>query len=251
MPIPLERSRAHALARSKALVVALAWVAFFSTLAACRGSGSAATPPRAISVYEADEFERADLGPSWSESLGSVGIVNRSDLGLAARSPIGLVTWVGSNLGSDQFSAAIISSEKPANMLVQVFTRRRGVDLARYGFHYNSDSNQGTPAGAWEIKYDGVPSVETRILATVGGGAPFPGDEIRLEARGTNPVELKGFVNGALVLSALDSAPNAIEGGRPGVAYRLQSGTVTTYPSPVVESWRGGSLTPSAQGTSF
>ncbi len=189
-----------------------------------------------------DNFERQSLGSSWTVNFGNVGIVNQSDVGLTALSGAGIVSWVGSTLNADQFSEATISPNKVSSMLTQVFVRRRSSDSARYAFHYDADPNDGL-VDEWQLKYDGVPTAQVRILAsnnTVSG--PQNGDVLRLEVRATNPVELKGYRNGALVLSATDSAASSISNGTPGLTMRLGVGTTTTYPTAVFENWSGGSL---------
>jgi hypothetical protein len=187
-----------------------------------------------------DSFERSTLGANWSVALGSVDIVNNSDLGFRAASPIGIVSWKGTVLSADHFSQGSISSNKVSNMLTQVFARRRSSDGARYGFHYANDPNT-TPA--WQLKYDGVPTAQVRVLASSRSfPAPKPGDWLRIEARGSNPVEIKGYLNGTLVLRATDSSSTRIFSGLPGLVQRLQVNTTTTYPTAVWESWYGGSL---------
>lgn len=210
------------------------------------------TKPAASAASSAvDEFERDTLGPSWAVALGSVGICNRSDLGLTSSSPIGIVSWVGSNLGPDQHSDATIAADRPSNMLLQVYARRRQSDGARYGLHYDDDLGDGSPgASAWQIKFDGVPNAQTRILASRAAPGPSAGDVIRLEVRGSGPVELKGFRNGTLILTATDSSASAITNGSPGMAFRLRVGTSTRYPAPVVERWSGGVLAPEPGPTS-
>jgi hypothetical protein len=126
-----------------------------------------------------DSFERSTLGANWSVALGSVDIVNNSDLGFRAASPIGIVSWKGTVLSADHFSQGSISSNKVSNMLTQVFARRRSSDGARYGFHYANDPNT-TPA--WQLKYDGVPTAQVRVLASSRSfPAPKPGDWLRIQ----------------------------------------------------------------------
>lgn len=187
-----------------------------------------------------DNFERPTLGSNWTVNVGNVGIVNQSDIGLTAQSGAGITSWTGSTLTADQFSEATIASDIINNMLTQVFVRRRTTDSARYAFHYNKGPDVVTPR--WEIKYDGVPTAQTRILVSSTVAQPSPGDILRLEVSGSNPVLLKGYQNGALILSTSDSAATAIVSGQPGVTFRLALETTTTYPSPVFESWSGGNL---------
>jgi len=130
----------------------------------------------------------------------------------------------------------VIALGKDPNMLVQAHVRRQSTTLARYGFHYNPEK---TPA-VWEIKYDGVPTAQVRILVSVAGAAPVAGDVMRIEARGR---EISGYLNGQRILVATDDTPSAIlSAGGTGITARLMVGTSTTYPVPIVASWRGASL---------
>lgn len=191
-------------------------------------------------TVSADNFERNRLGANWSVPFGPVSIVNNSDLGLRSASPLGIASWTGSALGADHYSEGQISSDRVSNMLTQVFARRRSSDAARYGFHYANDPGK-TPE--WQIKYDGVPTAQTRILATNRTvPAPRPGDRLRIEVRGSNPVEIRGYHNGVLILTASDTTSSRILNGLPGLAHRLQVNTTTTYPTAVWESWAGGTL---------
>jgi len=190
-----------------------------------------------------DEFERRDRGP-WQVHIGDVGIVAASDLGLLSgpeppQTAIGIASWSGSAVGADQFSEVTVSADLAAEMLVQAYARRRASDAARYGFHYAADPGVSPE---WQLKYDGVPTAQTRILARAPAPPLRPGDTIRIEVRGTDPVRLAGYHNGVSVLSATDSARSAIHGGPPGVAFRLMIGSTTRFPTPVVERWRGGDL---------
>ena len=79
--------------------------------------------------------------------------------------------------------------------------RRRASDNARYGFHWNDESTF-----KWEIKFDGVPTAQTRIVGSAAGTAPQLGDTLRVEARGN---VIKGFHNGVEVVSATDTDQSA------------------------------------------
>jgi len=184
----------------------------------------------------ADTFERASLGSNWTVWIGNGGIVGGSDLGMTAASGMVGVNW-NTPVSADQFCETVISEGVAPNMLRQVYVRRRASDGARYGLHWNV-----TDGGRWEIKYDGVPTAQTRYVAlSAGPTGPAPGDTLRLEVRG-DPPSFKGFHNGAEIISGVDAETNRITGGLVGMAYRLDVGTGTTYPTPVFESWRGGSL---------
>jgi hypothetical protein len=196
-----------------------------------------------------DDFERATLGPNWDRRGSGAAIVNGHDLGIMNPTNSGLVAeWIGSVFLADQFGEVVIADAKPDTLLTQVYCRHRALDNARYGFHFNDENADGTGIGPfrWEFKYDGVPSAQTRILASVPApGRPAPGDRLRLEVRGTDPVELRGFHNGALVLAAADAAHVRIkENGPPGVVSRARRSYTAPANSPVFASWRGGSLGP-------
>ncbi|MEP7170173.1 MAG: hypothetical protein ABI855_12440, partial [Bacteroidota bacterium] len=146
-----------------------------------------------------DDFERHLLGNNWTVYFGGndVGIVDSSDLGYPGNSGyFGLLGWTTNTFQADQYSQIIISPNKNDSMLCQAFVRRRSSDFARYGFHWNN-------IGQWEIKYDGVPTAQTRILASVFAPAPVGGDTIRTEITG---MTISGYRNGTLMLTATDTA---------------------------------------------
>lgn len=129
--------------------------------------------------------------------------------------------------------------------MVQVFVRRQGGDGARYGFHYNFEAGKGQ----WEIKFDGVVSAKTRILATNASFAP-PEKEgtLRIEATENS---ISGFYkcptcqSFSLVLTAADKDPQAIlRSGQPGLVSRerVDIPLQIKYPTAVFASWSGGNL---------
>lgn len=139
---------------------------------------------------------------------------------------------------ADQYSEIVVADAWRPDLLLQLHLRRQvGASKARYGFHYNAE----TIPPRWEIKYDGVPTAETRVLASSSSvPGPAGGDILRFEARGR---VLGGYLNGQLVLSATDNAPNAIlTTGGTGITARPRSGTTPMLPAPAAASWRGGSL---------
>lgn len=202
-------------------------------------AGCAAPAARAAEAF--DDFERHMLGPDWEllAGAGSVGLVAQSDLGLVngpARG--GAAAWIAA-FQVDCFSDALIAPGRPDSMLHQVFVRLRQSDNARYGFHWNDAFG-----GRWELKFDGVPTPQTRILASLVAPQPRPGDRIRIEAIGRR---ILGYHNGVLLLEAEDVAPDAITtSGKAGVVFRFTVTAPAVYPSPVIEEWSGGDLSASA-----
>jgi hypothetical protein len=219
----------HAMLRWNRRAAAISCLVVGGSCHAVSTSGPAALAP----LDAVDEFERAELGANWSVVSGSAaGIVAGRDFGALFLGPVS-VDWA-TDLGANQFSEVIIAGGKDANMLVQVHVRKQASTRARYGFHWNPEH---TPA-QWEIKFDGVPTAQTRILASAAGDGPANGDVIRIEAYGR---EIRGYHNGRLVLAATDSAADAvlISGGA-GITARPKTGTVTSYPAPIAARWRGG-----------
>lgn len=181
-----------------------------------------------------DDFERVQLGPSWRTSSAAAGIVGARDFGMLTLGSVA-ADWAASEFSGDQFSEVVVANGKDPNMLLQVHVRRQSTG-ARYGFHYNPERS---PA-AWEIKYDGVPTEQTRIIASVVAAAPVAGDVIRIEAQGR---EITGYVNGRRLVTATDNAVSAfVKPGAAGITARPRRGSAPRLPSPIVATWRGGSL---------
>lgn len=185
----------------------------------------------------ADDFERHSLGPNWLRLAGSTAdIVNMSDLGSPQASGC-VVAWIASQFAANQFNEVTTSLDKSPDMLTQVFVRQRTTDNARYGFHWNGDGSNSQ----WEIKFDGVPTALTRMVASLPGPGPAPGSTLRLEVHGSNPVVLRAFHDGVLLMMGTDTAANRIIGaGRSGLVGRMRLGVPYTPPMPIFESWRGG-----------
>ena len=193
-----------------------------------------APPPPASAIYS-DDFERTILGSNWIVHNGSPGIVDRSDLGLLP-STVGILSWA-SSVPADQFSEATISATSDERMAKGVYVRRNASTAARYQFHFDTNGTEAEPRPHWQIKYDGVPSAQARVIATsLTPAAPVAGDELRIEAQSNT---IKGFKNDVLVLQATDSV---LTSGTIGVAFTTAGLTTIPLPSPVYESWRGGAL---------
>ena len=201
-------------------------------LAACDGADAS------------DDFERLTLGSTWMEWVNAECAVDGSDL-----VQVNPTNWCyavySTTFGADQFSEAVIASNKPAQILTQVFVRQQPVGTpngngARYGFHYNADPGKAW----WEIKYDGVVSAETRVWMNALAPAPMPGDRIRIEVRGSNPVVIRGLHNGIEIVTVTDAEPQRIATtGHSGLVERpAGSSTPPAANSPVWASWCGGAL---------
>ena len=190
----------------------------------------------ALAVSSADDFDRASLGPNWRIHVGDPGIIGSSDLGLRS-GKFGLLSWAHTwGVGPNQFSEAEISEGSDEGMAKGVYVRRRASDGARYQLHYDTNGTPAEPRPHWQIKYDGVSSPKTRVLAiALSPSAPVAGDVLRIEVQGET---LRGYKNGQLVLTATDSA---ISSGTFGVAFTT-SGLVIPLPSRVFERWAGGAL---------
>ena len=191
-----------------------------------------------------DDFERTVLGNTWMEWVNAECSVNGSDLVQANPSNWCYAVY-STTFAANQFSEAVISPDKPAQILTQVFVRQQPVGTpsgngARYGFHYNADPGKAW----WEIKYDGVVSAETRVWMNASAPPPMPGDRIRIEVRGTNPVQIRGLHNGIELISVSDSEPQRIATtGHSGVVERPAGNSMPPMAnSPVFESWCGGAL---------
>lgn len=201
-----------------------------------------AGPGRTISDPVTDNFNRASLGADWTVHLGNVATVTSTHWGASASSGVFISSWTATSITGDQVVEATIATGWDSRLLAQPFVRRRSSDSARYGFGYDDDPTfVATPI--WYIKYDGVATELTRLLSEVTGpAAPVAGDRLRLEARGTNPVLLKGYHNGILRCSASDATADRVTTGPPGLVARPHSGVTLTYPLPVFNDFAAGTL---------
>lgn len=207
---------------------------------ATTGPGPSSRVSAATDVVS-DDFERPALGSDWAVDFGDVAIIAGSDLGLRSEGPIGLATFMASPFSSDQFSQARLAAGIPEGMLTMVSVRKQaGNPAARYGFTWDGDPGDEQ----WILKFDGVPTPQTRILAaTRQVPRPQAGDVLRIEVRGSAPPRVVGLLNGQVVLTAEDRGGDAIRsGGRPALAFRLARGSSTRFPTPVFADWQGGDL---------
>lgn len=218
-------------------------------------TGSVEPEPASLADEASDDFERATLGENWRVvyppgNNGQVGIIDHSDLGMKpGRLGFFLVNWQADTFAADQFCEATLPDNATPGWAYMVYVRWRARDAARYGFAYNSDPRHST-FGSWIFKYDGVPTAQTRIIASTPASViPGPGDTIRVEVEGFT---LRGYLNGKLVLQATDTDPTRIAAGEIGLAARWATGNqASKVASRVWGSWRGGSLTTSASAVAI
>jgi len=182
-----------------------------------------------------DDFQRVSLGTDWKVVISNCAIIAGSDVGLIS----GIFGLIERNdvLPADQFCKAIVSEGLGTDVFARgVFVRRRGSDGARYQLHYDFNGSDVDPTPVWQIKYDGVPTAQVRILAeSPTPGKANAGDEIGIEVRGS---EIKGYLNEQLILTANDTT---IANGKTGLAFTT-AGIPITQPQPAFASWAGGEL---------
>lgn len=185
-------------------------------------------------ITAADDFERIDgpLGPNWVDQNGNLAIQS-GEVGMVSLGGSSLARWGGNAFGPDQFSEVVVGT-LDGNTFdffrgLQVYVRMQLQGTAwRYGFHYFSNTR------TYQIKYDGGPSADTRILAETGvEPLPVPGDRLRIEMVGST---IRCYVNDQLTLQATDGA---LSGGAIGFVIGLNPGS-TALPRRIVASWSGG-----------
>jgi hypothetical protein len=188
----------------------------------------------ALPLTVTDDFERADgpLGPSWLDLNDNL-VIESGEVGLASLGGSTLARWVANTFGPDQFSEVIVGTLDGKSFDVfrglQIFIRMQLQGTPwRWGCHYFSNTR------TYQIKYDGGPSAETRLLdETQEEPLPVPGDRIRLEAVGDT---IRCYVNGQLKLQGVD---DALAGGAIGFVIGLNP-AATEIPRRVVAGWNGG-----------
>jgi hypothetical protein len=188
----------------------------------------------ALPLTVTDDFERADgpLGPSWLDLNDNL-VIQSGEVSLASLGGSSLARWVANAFGPDQFSEVIVGTLDGKSFDyfrgLQAFIRMQLQGTRwRWGCHYFSNTR------TYQIKYDGGPSAETRLLdETQEEPLPVTGDRIRLEAVGDT---IRCYVNGQLKLQGVDGA---LAGGAIGFVIGLNPGA-TELPRRIVAGWNGG-----------
>ncbi len=179
-----------------------------------------------------DDFNRALLGPNWFTPIPAPMIIDSQNLGAiqgGTGKNVHLCECIVSPFNvvlppSDQFSEVKVSDLFLNDCNIQVFVRRNHTTGQRYGFFWYGNE--------WSIKLDG--GLAAPYLAKVPGNSPIPDDLIRIEAVES---EIKGYLNGTLMLSVYDTT---LKNGRPGIVVGTRD--VVNFPTIAVASWCGGAL---------
>lgn len=171
------------------------------------------TPPPPVTCTETwfDTFDTFNAWTSWTAE-GSVAGVDNGHYGMADPWGRWAFAWLTAEFPADTYAEVVISDSIAPYMIQQIFVRRQSDTLARYGVHWFSNT--------WEMKYDGVVSSSTDIIATLVGPGPQPGDVLRLEVVGS---ELTFYVNGVELMSGTDN--RITQGGQSGLIGINMNGT--------------------------
>jgi chitodextrinase len=180
-----------------------------------------------------DNFNRADgaLGPNWAKpvpaSEQTLVIVNNQvtpDIEAAHC----YAYWTGNTFNQDQYSQVQISNVGRWNGVIA--RAQSNIDRFYMAFVFASNDYR------LYLRKDGL------YYSLITGSAEtwVPGDIIRLEAAGLNPVQLTLLRNGNPVLIYTDTTENLV-GGSPGIGIFSPSGDHLA-----IDNWEGGNLGPLA-----
>jgi chitodextrinase len=132
--------------------------------------------------------------------------------------------WIGNTFGQDQYSQVQISNVGPWNGVI--VRAQSSIDRFYIAFVFAPNDYR------LYLRKDGLYySLNTGTTETW-----MPGDIIRLEASGLNPVQLRLLRNGNPVLTYTDPTENLV-GGNPGIGIYSRPGDHLT-----IDNWEGGNL---------
>jgi chitodextrinase len=176
-----------------------------------------------------DNFNRADggLGVNWAKPMPAseqtlVIVSNQVTPDIENAHCYGY--WIGNTFSQDQYSQAQISNVGPWNGVI--VRAQSTIDRFYMAFVFGANDYR------IYLRKDGL----YYSLSTGGTETWVPGDIIRLEASGLNPVQLRLLRNGNSVLSYTDATGNLI-GGSPGIGIYSPSGDHLA-----IDNWEGGNL---------
>jgi chitodextrinase len=193
------------------------------------GYSAVASTTTLTGIAATDDFNRNDgpLGLNWAKPIPAseqtLVIVNNGvtpDIDNAHC----YVYWTGSTFSQDQYSQVQISNVGPWNGVIA--RAQPGIDRFYLALVFDTNDYR------LYLRKDGL----YYSLSTGSTETWLPGDVIRLEAAGTNPVNLTLLRNGNPVLTYTDSTENLV-GGNPGIGIYSR-----TQAHLEIDNWEGGNL---------
>jgi hypothetical protein len=134
--------------------------------------------------------------------------------------------WMGSTFNQDQYSQVQMRNVGPWNGVIA--RAQAGIDRFYMAFVFDVNDYR------LYLRKDGL----YYSLATGSTETWMPGDIVRLEAVGSNPVQLTLLRNGNPVLTYTDATENLV-GGSPGIGMFSRTDANLT-----IDNWEGGNLGP-------
>ena len=179
-------------------------------------------------IAASDDFNRADggLGANWTEPLASQNnlVIVNNQVTPDIEDSHNYAFWSADSFSQDQYSQVRISTVGPWNGVIA--RAQVGIDRFYMAFVFGPNDYR------IYLRKDGL----YYSLTTGSTETWVPGDIIRLEAAGLNPVQLTLLRNGNPVLTYTDTTENLV-GGSPGIGIYSPSGYHLA-----VDDWEGGNL---------
>ena len=163
-----------------------------------------------------DNFNRADggLGVNWAKPVPASEqtlVIVSNQVTPDIENAHCYAYWIGNTFSQDQYSQVQISNVGPWNGMIA--RAQPGIDRFYMAFVFGANDYR------LYLRKDGL----YYSLSTGSTETWLPGDIIRLEAAGSNPVHLTLLRNGNPVLTYTDSTENLV-GGSPGIGIYSPTG---------------------------
>ena len=184
-------------------------------------------------IAAVDNFNRPDggLGPNWAKPLPAseqtLVIVN-NEVTPDTDNAHCYAYWTANTFSQDQYSQVQLSNVGPWNGVIA--RAQPGIDRFYMAFVFGANDYR------LYLRKDGL----YYSLNTGSAETWAPGDILRLEATGANPVQLTLLRNGTPVLTYTDTTGNLV-GGSPGIGIFSR-----TDAHLAIDNWEGGNLGPAA-----
>jgi len=184
-------------------------------------------------IAAVDNFNRPDggLGPNWAKPLPAseqtLVIVN-NEVTPDTDNAHCYAYWTANTFSQDQYSQVQLSNVGPWNGVIA--RAQPGIDRFYMAFVFGANDYR------LYLRKDGL----YYSLNTGSAETWAPGDILRLEATGANPVQLTLLRNGTPVLTYTDTTENLV-GGSPGIGIFSR-----TDAHLAIDNWEGGNLGPAA-----